>query len=503
MDAVKQRKNKLLKIGHLFKSILLMGLMSCSICHGAKSFTISTFDDLEKIRKNPSGCYIMTNDIDGEGKTMDSIKGFTGWLIGYEHIIYSNQNDRHHVIKNIKINGSGLFETMTDARVKNVILDNITVISDKDNVGCLAGIAIATKEWRPQEERRIYQVEVINSTISGRENVGGLVGHNTKVHIYASSVKNTKIIGKGNNIGGLVGANEGSTINGCKLKENKVRGDNLVGGLVGSNTKSVINGCKNSNVIVSGGNRVGGLIGSTYRGKVCGSSVEKTTITGTGRYVGGLVGRNERSTFEGVNIRSTIIRGKVDVGGLIGHSCSWIHIHRASVWEGVEVISATKNAGGLIGRVLHERYSGKSDITDSYSQAYLEAGEGEYTAVGGLIGIMEIKYDGHIEIKNSYCAGHYDKKKRQYSNGVVGSDLTIGNTAMYKKLFWLVSKGRAYWRDGSRLATEKEMKSKKLYIDAGWNSKVWKFEDGKLPILKWETWSDNQEFADDMDGLSL
>lgn len=108
-----------------------------------------------------SGYYILDNDID-DASGYATIEDFTGCFDGNFYTI----------------NGltKPLFGTMNSATVRNVVLDNIT-ISESGDVGAIAQNAIGNS--------RIYNCgilatnsseTIVSSTVSGTENVGGLVG---------------------------------------------------------------------------------------------------------------------------------------------------------------------------------------------------------------------------------------------------------------------------------------------------------------------------------------
>ncbi|MGB5918098.1 beta strand repeat-containing protein, partial [Arcobacter sp.] len=103
----------------------------------------------------------------------------------------------------------------------------------------------------------ILNLGLTNVDITGRDYVGGLVGHNN-----TSTITNSYVTGKvsGNNyVGGLVGWNNTSTITNSYVT-GKVSADTRVGGLVGVNNSSTItNSYSTGNV--SGNDFVGGLVG--------------------------------------------------------------------------------------------------------------------------------------------------------------------------------------------------------------------------------------------------
>ena len=196
MSTIKQRKNRVLKIGRLSMSILLMSFIYCSVCQG-RTHIISSFKNLEdmqeEVDKDPTGFYRIDSCIYCKDKEMASIKGFKGTLTA-----------GNNVISHLKIKGSGLFETLEHAGIENLGLADITVTPNSpqtDNVGCLAGKAIRGEGL----SKEITGVEVCRAIIEGKNNIGGLIGHNVNVPIEKCYVTGTKISGKGDCHGGLIG----------------------------------------------------------------------------------------------------------------------------------------------------------------------------------------------------------------------------------------------------------------------------------------------------------
>ena len=202
-------------------------------------------------------------------------------------------------------------------------ISNLTISSlSSDNVG-LFGTTTRTAEIR--------NVGLLNVKITGRNKVGGLIGHNEGEVIgsYVVSAKGnvTEVSGK-NNVGGLIGSNQGKVI-GSYVIVAKREGRNIYGG-----------------------NNVGGLIGHN-EGKVVGSYViavkgDGTNIFGTDN-VGGLVGFNSNTT---ITESYAIVR---------------------------EIVSATDSVGGLVGKT-----SG-GEISNSYATVNYMKGK-LFTCEGGLIG---------------------------------------------------------------------------------------------------------------------
>ncbi len=173
-----------------------------------------------------------------------------------------------------------------------------------DNVGGIAGKNSGTVTNAYNE-----------SIVSGRENVGGVLGTNlaqtgSDKKSPVSNVANAADVtgeSAGNDskhVGGLVGDNEGSITNG--RNNGKITGNNYVGGLVGANGagSTLTNLVNDSAAAITGDKWVGGIAGSNA-GKITASSVDEDgqviegnnnlinrgTIKGQ-QYVGGVAGVN-------------------------------------------------------------------------------------------------------------------------------------------------------------------------------------------------------------------
>lgn len=157
----------------------------------------------------------------------------------------------------------------------------------------------------------IFNVKLEEVNITGKDNVGGLVGYNDGSIYYSSvsgkvqsdtnsgglvggnqgSINNSYSSGEveGNDfLGGLVGGNNGGSINNSH-SSSKVEGVDFIGGLVSINTGSINNSYASGDVTVSN-SYVGGLVSSNYGGSIS-NSYASGKVTGYG-YVGGLVSEN-------------------------------------------------------------------------------------------------------------------------------------------------------------------------------------------------------------------
>jgi hypothetical protein len=251
------------------------------------NFALPIWDwyDLDAIRDNLGGSYILMNDLDSTTagyaelacKTANGRKGwqpigttaendkFAGSFDGQGHKIYDlfiNRPDESNVGLFGVVGGGGVIE--------NVGLINVTV-TGYSVVGGLAG----------QNEGPVSN-SYSSGRVTGNSYVGGLAGHNS------GNVSNSYSTGRvtgGWSVGGLAGQNEGPVSN--SYSTGRVTGNSYVGGLAGHNSGNVSNSYSTGRV--TGNSYVGGLAGEN-EGAV-NNSYSTVRVTGNS-YVGGLVGYN-------------------------------------------------------------------------------------------------------------------------------------------------------------------------------------------------------------------
>lgn len=225
---------------------------------------IYTVEDLNNIRNNPSGKYILMNSLDlevspyNEGLGWNPIPSFAGQFDG-----------NGLSISNLYINRpttdyTGLFGTISggSTKISNLQLKNVDIIG-QSKVGAIAG--------QNNSYANIINSSVVGGTILGSYDLGGLVGvNNQKAKIHRSFASNLTVSSNGlqENIGGLVGynVNQGEVNN--SYADVKVSGVKSVGGLVGYNPFSSVNNSYSIGevkYIYAGTNQyVGGIIGYNY-----------------------------------------------------------------------------------------------------------------------------------------------------------------------------------------------------------------------------------------------
>ena len=278
----------------------------------------------------------------------------------------------------VALNDPGIF---TDARFSRGVIRNSSVngsIRGVSQVGALVGINGA------DPTTRIDNSSATGIVIGTGSKVGGLVGQNSSIIINSQAFSTVSGI---NDVGGLVGASEQvSSINNHTINSHatgNVTGFDNVGGLIGGTrfvfiigSLIVTNSYATGNV--EGQGRVGGLVGFVVRGGV---RIDQSHATGNvtgGGNVGGLVGRSEENASIDDSYATGNVVGGIDVGGLIGRSLDSNVTNNYAVGN-VQGGLRSQHIGGFIGR------SEGGSIANSHAIGNVRAGQASLR-VGGFIG---------------------------------------------------------------------------------------------------------------------
>lgn len=348
--------------------------------------TISTCAELQNIKNDLTGNYILTANISCNGVNFVPIGNpdafFRGTLDG------ANYN-----IKDLSIQSSapylGLFGVTTSATIKNINFVNPQIVGSR-YAGVLVGHAKLT---------RIENVQIQNGTVtvprnSSSQYVGGMVGLLDSTSTMINSASSAKVQGGGNNdrdIGGLVGSINDSNIYSSHAR-GIVQGSGVaIGGFAGSligrsesnsRNHSIIEGCSATGAVTEikgdfmtpSTRDMGGLIGYVNHSKIYTSYAAGAVTAGNGTYyIAGLTGELINDSVVQNSYASGAVSGSQYVGGLIG---------AASVSSVTQVysaghVNATTNVsvGGLIG------YSYKPTAMNGYWDIQTS---GQLTSAGGL-----------------------------------------------------------------------------------------------------------------------
>lgn len=202
--------------------------------------------------------FILVADIDFGGAALDMVGTEYGTTTSFKGVLDGNG----HVLRNGQVNQPTV-----------------------ENVGLFGYIGTGG---------RVFNLGVENVTVTGKKNVGGLVGYNDYGDIL--SCFDTSGVAGEYSVGGLVGINQSGTITAC-YSSGSILGTggfgNALGGLTGTNQFGTVESCYATGA-VTGNISVGGLVGDNLDGTIT-ESYAFGAVTGT-THVGGLVGKNEGGT---------------------------------------------------------------------------------------------------------------------------------------------------------------------------------------------------------------
>lgn len=306
------------------------------------------------------------------------------------------------------------------------------------------------------------------SIVSGKDNVGGIIGENKSGKTVSNVVNATGVEGK-DNVGGLVGVNSGSVTNG--RNNGTITGVKYVGGMVGSNTQgaTLTNLVNDSSAEILGVNYVGGIAGNNSgvitadknndnlinRGSITGyqyvggvAGLNTGTITNTNndvelnvntaagneaKYFGGVVGQNGTDGTDGTNVNDGVIENATNsntitapdasyVGGIVGWNTS----------QGKLVGMGNSNEGTVIGGSYVGGVIGKNDAAIG-SKGSAQVGitnEGTVIATkggaGGLIGENNAAITNTVMINRGEVHGN-NTNDGSGTGGLIGTNNENGD----------------------------------------------------------------------------
>jgi len=268
---------------------------------------IEDWHDLDAVRDDLDGEYILMNDLDETTSGYDELVNTTdGWEpIGDRDNPFNGTFDGN----GYNINGLYIYST-TRARVglvgvlekegyiSNVNLTDISITEETDFRTPKTGGVVGLNQGTVEKSN-------VEGEVSGRFFVGGLVGRNEGVIKQSSTT--VEVTGNGE-VGGLVGSNDGTVENSYATGD--VNAERRVGGLVGRNLGTVSN------------------------------SYSTGDVSGDDYYVGGLVGSND-GTVEN-SYATGEVSGDDDVGGLVGYNDGVVE---NSFWD-IETSGIEESDGG-------------------------------------------------------------------------------------------------------------------------------------------------------------
>ena len=287
---------------------VLMALMLIPV---TAATPISTAQELDNVRNNLSGDYILIADID--------LSGYANWTpIGTVSTQFTGTFDGDgHVIENLTI-----YQPSSDVQGLFGYVGNVSGVGTVQNLGIVGG------------------------SVEGKRYVGGVAGLNngTIANCYNTGTVTGNVTGTYSHVGGVAGLNNGGTITNC-YNTGSVTG-NVTGNV--TDTYSRVGG-------VAGYNNNNGTIENCYNtGAVTGNVTGN--VTGTYSHVGGVAGENNGGTITNCYNTGAVTgtgtgTGSVFIGGVVGYddggtitNCYWANDVADAPTYGIGNLASNDNA---------------------------------------------------------------------------------------------------------------------------------------------------------------
>ena len=179
--------------------------LSVDIIDGNGNTEVATADEFVKIGSNPTGKFVLTADIDMDGKDFN---GFTSDFSG-------TIDGQGHKVKNLKVefngdNEKGVFYKTVGATIKNIAFENMQVLGNGTKRIGLVGNASGTT----------FEQVAVTGKVTGDDHVALLTGHADNV-----TIKNCYVSGEvvaAMQAGGFIGQTEGK---GASIENSYFNGD--------------------------------------------------------------------------------------------------------------------------------------------------------------------------------------------------------------------------------------------------------------------------------------
>ena len=359
---------KIKRISAIFLAALIA--LGLSVMTGAQAdavpegyITIATPADLDAVRNNLTGKYILTNDIDmaGWGNFTPIGARFQGVLDG-----------GGFRIQNLSIGASlygdrtvGLFERLTNAQILNLTLEDANVDTADIIVGAIAGEA----------DNSVIRNCMVTGTVRNQTNasissmaVGGIVGYAYRTQfeqlVFKGSVSN-----KGSrsfSVGGILGvANSSVQVDRCRF------------------SGSIENEC------INGISYTGGIVGRDAWGFTLNRCESDGTLKDSSKEInaGGILGHGSTNVKDCVNRMDLDCRASytVQAGGIVGNSGSASNCQNYGDVT-VSAASASACGGGIVGKNLGGNITFSSNYGSITAERTFLYGDAPWVVLGGIIG---------------------------------------------------------------------------------------------------------------------
>lgn len=458
--------------------------------------SISTAEDFEKIRQNPTETFRLLNDVDMRTEFVAPIEDFTGILDGNGYKLYNFM---------LKIDSSlgafGLFNK-NGGTIRNLTLDQVTcsvsTSSTMSGENDYIGIFVAQNYGTLNNCHVISPMfKVVTTNIDAHRHftahIGALAGVNygtinqcSSSITFVSEIKTQNNWGYINssmytystiNIGGLVGIND-ATISASSSNLNASCVANAIGNRNGSPGHNRLN--------------IGGLVGVNNSGDTIAQSYAIATIDASARdasdgrgygYIGAFVGVNNGTIRESYSMGgvTAFLNNEGYLGGFVGYvgaSGSVFDCYtNATVYS-----TRTIDAGGFVGKLA-------GTVQKCYSTGEVNITSG--TSVGGFVGTITSSGVANNSFTTSHVNANATNAGFFRANSSGGTGITVN--CYYSASATVLHKGTALERaeeDGAKreylsLITSQDFLQNKMYF----YPEYWIYTVD-VPVLKWEVQTD-------------
>jgi hypothetical protein len=395
-----------------------------------------------------------------------NLSGYTGTqfnIIGYYDevagvIPFAGVFDgNNHTISNFTYdsNGSGnigIFGYISggNAEIKNLGLRDPNVWAQSEepftcyNIGSLVGRAISGT---------ISNCYVEGGSVTGRGDVGALVGDSESGTSIANCHANCSVTATNNTGGGLIGENDGYIIDCYAI--GGISGLSTLGGLAGCNGGPITDCYATGNVNGERG-YLGGLVGRNYFGGGMISDCHATGNVTSGSWeAGGLAGSNS-GTISNSFATGIASAGESEVGGLVGYNMGEIF----NCFATGGVTAPLGAVGGLIGW-NEDNGVVPNVVSNCYSTGSASCSTCMGGSAGGLVGI------NYGLISECYSIGDVSGVPGEPSSagGLVGA----GFGGVCEASFWDVETSGQTNSEGGTGRTTAQMQKLSTFSSAGWD----------------------------------
>ena len=323
-------------------------------------YIVKTVNDLNNVRNNLSGVYLLNNDIDltydtqdsnglfyNNGKGWNPIDNFSGSFDGQNHVItglYVNRVEK----ENNSYRDVGLFGSISNNSnyIRNIIFKDANITAYYN-----AGVLTGTLNLDGAIE--LHDIAVMNGQVIGQGEIGGIIGQvidsNSYSNMFYNLYNSAKVgVNTTNFAGGLIGTLGSYDYNNYyiiadSINVGTVKGDVAVGGIVGSIAGSSYNHTSSYNnytfknlisvgeIINNTNDKAGAVFGriDSIESSETTNSIGNTTALTILRvyYDGYLYGENNdltnNTTITGTIPSSLIEYKNVNINTTFDHSGNW------------------------------------------------------------------------------------------------------------------------------------------------------------------------------------